>query len=122
MITIKHIDYARWRRVEKEGFKVSAFLGRKVNVEERVDKLLREARDLIYEYELKDYVTAFKVIYPDSSYVCLRVDRDYFEIYGKRIDGSTYTVCTWQISTDLAGFRLFELYYYMATINRREKG
>ena len=122
MIAIKHVDYARWRRVEKEGYRTGAYLGRKVSVEEYVDRLLLEARDMIYEYDLKDYVTAFKVVYPDSSYVCLRVDRDYFELYRKREDGSTYTICTWQMSTDLARFRLFELYYYMATICRQEKG
>jgi len=115
----KHYPVEVWEQYKRNGYKLCRYLAVPAQKIQTIDaeKYLLMGRDIFTTSfangAIQENCVLAKIFEPGGRSVCLRTDRDYFEIYTRDADG-TNTVAYWQWAIALRGSRQDELWSNMS--------
>ncbi|MDE7243968.1 MAG: hypothetical protein K2O18_08335 [Oscillospiraceae bacterium] len=117
----EHFPPETWSRHKQEGYKLRKFLPLAPQriAEMDAEVFLREGRGFFMTspgINVNDESCVLaKIFAPDGRAVCLRLDRDYFEIYVRDANGSD-SAAVWQFGYTFRDYRQDELWSNMVTL------
>lgn len=123
MFSPHHVSASAWREYLKKGYTIKLFVLPKMRTEHLdAEQFLSSVRDMYTSFEtIEDNGTCVfvKIAHPDGNCVCLRMDRDYTEIYGKATAGNVTTLASWQPASRFRGYTQQELWCNMVELLNR---
>lgn len=115
----KHYSADVWEQYKQKGYKLCRYLAIPAQQMQAIDAeaFLLKGRDIFITSlstgSDQDSCILAKIFEPGGKSVCLRTDRDFFEIYTRHADG-TDTAAYWQWASALRGSRQDELWSNMS--------
>ena len=123
IFTPNHYPVETWDQYKHDGYKLCRYLALPANQIALIDAetFLLKGKDIFITSLMKgtqqEICVLAKIFAADGRAVCLRTDRDYFDIYIRDSEG-TDTVAYWQFAYNLHGCRQDELWCNMADFLR----
>jgi len=115
----KHFPLNTWSTYLNKGYKLQRFLAlpQKNISSMSAEEYLANAIDILMSTQSTENSScvAAKVFAPNGRVACLRLDRDYFDIYLKSAEGIT-TMASWQFAKFFRDFSQEELWCNMAML------
>lgn len=123
----QHFAASAWEHYKESGYDVKLFLPAKHKVDCKTPSSAKEflvaMRNAYISFSIEDNSSCVfaKVTAPDGNTACLRMDRDYTEIYKKDIAGRITTMACWQPANLFDGFSQQELWCNMVSLLKSNK-
>lgn len=113
--------YGKWGQYVKRGFSLRTFLLPKMHAEQLdAEAFLKAARNMFISFDNDEsfflVIAKITLTGPTGFAVCLRMDRDYIEIYKKEADGQTITLASWQGAAKFHGYCQQDLWCNMVAL------
>jgi len=115
----EHFPLNAWDSYVKNGYKLQRYLALPLKVISTMNakEFLLNALDILMSTDSTENSScvAAKIFIPSGQVVCLRLDRDYYEIYVKDSEGIS-TITSWQFTKCFDGFSQEELWCNMVNM------
>lgn len=112
-----HYPRDHWDALLKKGYRLQPYIPYLDISEVDAEGLLRGVREVFgsfHNFE-DEFIVIAKIICPNDDSVCLRMDRDYYDVYRK--GKYTKTLAIWQFPCTFHGYRQDELWCNMVALS-----
>lgn len=123
MFVPHHFASMAWAKYKEKGYTLKMFMPIQTK-EMDAQELLAAMRSTYNSFDTIEEGGACvfaKITSPKGDAVCLRMDRDYIEIYKKNCQGEITTLASWQSAAYFKGFSQGELWCNMISLAQSRK-
>ena len=127
MFVPHHFASSTWANHKEKGYSLKTFMLMNTSGMD-AQELLTAMRSTYNSFDTIEEGSACvfaKITSPKGEAICLRMDRDYIEVYQKSAQGAVTTLAVWQSAVRFKGFRQDELWCNMISLamvhNARQK-
>lgn len=123
MFVPHHFASMAWAQYKEQGYSLNTFMPIQTKGMDAQELLtaMRSTYNSFDTIEEGDACVFAKITGPKGEAVCLRMDRDYIEIYKKNRQGEVTTLASWQSATRFKGFSQNELWCNMVSLAQNHK-